>query len=179
MNKATILGAALVLALGGAAVTATAQTSGQPAAKAPARHPADTDGDGRISKAEQTAMSRRSFGQLDANRDGKVTAQEMTAVRDNAMRQNADRQFAAMDADKNGAISKAEFVAAVTKGAKPMQNLGGLAQLDANKDGVLTSAEFEAGPAAAFNRADANKDGFVTQQESQAAAQAARAAAKK
>ena len=80
IDKGTIFGATLALILAGAAVAATAQTApaaapgkAAPPKGAPQRHPADADGDGKVSKAEARALEARGFTQLDANKDGKVT----------------------------------------------------------------------------------------------------------
>lgn len=40
---------------------------------------ADTDGDGALSFEEVTAIHKRIFGSVDANKDGKVTTEEMQA----------------------------------------------------------------------------------------------------
>lgn len=50
--------------------------------------------------------------------------------------------FAAMDTDKDGKISKKEFVAAQKDASKAE---GRFAQLDTDKDGFLTQAEMAAG----------------------------------
>jgi Ca2+-binding EF-hand superfamily protein len=40
---------------------------------------ADTNGDGALSFDEVTAIHKRIFGMIDANKDGKVTPEEMQA----------------------------------------------------------------------------------------------------
>jgi hypothetical protein len=40
----------------------------------------DTNGDGKISRAEHAAGAKQMFAQCDANRDGIVTAAEMDAA---------------------------------------------------------------------------------------------------
>ncbi|MFN3798694.1 MAG: calcium-binding protein, partial [Sphingobium yanoikuyae] len=107
--------------------------------------------------------------------------------------------FAALDSDKNGQISKAEFQAghqpradrgpeAGKPGGPDGKRWGGRGHGgpgrgmmhrgpgfgDADKDGTVTKAEFMAGPLAMFDKADANKDGKVTAEEMKAARQAMR-----
>ena len=50
--------------------------------------------------------------------------------------------FGAMDTDKDGKVSKAEFVAAQKDATKAESRFS---QLDKNSDGFLTKEEFEAG----------------------------------
>ncbi|KMS54564.1 EF-hand domain-containing protein [Sphingobium cupriresistens] len=163
---------------------------------------ADTNKDGKISKAELTAGLEARFAKMDVDKDGQITQKDRDAMR----QQRQDARFAALDADKNGQISKAEFTAAHEARADKRQERraeagkpggrdgrgwggrgghrrggmmghggpgGGFG--DANKDGAMTKAEFMARPIAMFDKADANKDGFVTADEMKAARQMMRA----
>ncbi|MCP1471546.1 Ca2+-binding EF-hand superfamily protein [Sphingobium sp. OAS761] len=156
---------------------------------------ADTDKDGKISKAEMTAALEARFAKMDVDRDGQLTAKDRDLMR----KQRMDTRFAAMDSDKNGQISKAEFTAAHEARAEKREEMRGRGGSDghrmgkgkghhrgmmrggpggpmaeARKDGIVTKAEFVAGPLAMFDKADANKDGFVTADEMKAAHQAMR-----
>lgn len=83
---------------------------------------ADADGDGALSKAELLARAKegredraerradRMIERLDANSDGKLSAEEM-AARGEGRRGNI---FERLDADSSGTISKAEFEQAKT-----------------------------------------------------------------
>ena len=163
---------------------------------------ADTNKDGKISKAELTAGLEGRFAKMDVDKDGKLTQQDRDAMR----AQRTDNRFARLDADKNGQVSKAEFTAAHearadkraerrAEAGKPGEREGrgwggrghhrgpgkggmmmGGPRGDANKDGTVTKAEFMAGPIATFDKADANKDGFVTADEMKAAREAMRGA---
>ncbi|WP_299830764.1 EF-hand domain-containing protein [uncultured Roseobacter sp.] len=78
---------------------------------------ADTDGDGFLTKEEleaagaerARAFASRMIERLDANADGKLSAEEMQKP-DRAER--AERRFDRVDTDGNGTISEAEFDAA-------------------------------------------------------------------
>ncbi len=98
----------------------------------------DTNNDGSLSKAEMTAQIDARFAKMDTNGDGALTAEELVAQapedkkerfakraekmikrhdengdgklsKDEMPRRNIDRMFSKVDADENGAISKAEF----------------------------------------------------------------------
>ncbi|MDO7835672.1 EF-hand domain-containing protein [Sphingobium sp. HBC34] len=164
---------------------------------------ADTNKDGKISKAELTAALDARFARMDADKDGQITQKDRDAMR----QQRQDARFVALDTDKNGQISKAEFAAAHQAradrraelrgpggpdapgrggrfhhgpGRGGMMGHGGFGGMgEANKDGVITKAEFTAGATAMFDRADTDKDGFVTADEMKAARQAMRGAWRK
>ena len=154
---------------------------------------ADTNKDGKISKAELTAALEARFAKMDVDRDGQLTQKD----RDLRRQQRMDDRFAALDSDKNGQISKAEYVAGHQARAEKRDEAGkpegrgwggghhrgpgrggmmmrhggqgGPGFGDANKDGTITKAEFMAGPLAMFDKADTDKDGFVTADEMKAA----------
>ncbi|WP_416462263.1 EF-hand domain-containing protein [Sphingomonas sp. VDB2] len=152
---------------------------------------ADTNKDGKISKAELTAALEARFAKMDVDRDGQITQKD----RDLRRQQRLDQRFATLDADQNGQISKAEFIAGHEARADKRAEAGkrdgrgwgkghhrgpGRGMMrdgfgGANKDGTITKAEFMAGPIAMFDKADTNKDGFVTADEMKAARQAMRA----
>ena len=98
----------------------------------------DTDGDGRVSRAEHAAGAKKMFDKMDANHDGFVTADEMSACRD-------------MDADKPGKIE--------------MSSAEKIKMLDTNGDGKLSRAEHEAGADAMFTKMDTDGDGYLSPAE--------------
>ncbi|WP_372012598.1 EF-hand domain-containing protein [Pseudoxanthomonas sp. 10H] len=84
----------------------------------------DTDGDGRISKAEAAAKPEFAgrFAELDANSDGFVDK----ADRELASRQRRDQWFQQADSNKDGSLSKAEYDAAhARRGAEGRRHGGG------------------------------------------------------
>ena len=103
----------------------------------------DTNGDGAVSKAEFNAYyakhNAKHFREMDANKDGKITPQEML----DSSNQHADKGSATAHLDNR-------FFAA-----------------DANHDGGLDKTEANGMPMLAvyFDQVDANHDGKVTRQE--------------
>ena len=69
---------------------------------------ADTDKDGRISRAEATAADAKSgerFAQMDVNKDGYLDRSDRQA----RMTQRRGECFTKADADNNGQLSRVEF----------------------------------------------------------------------
>ena len=98
---------------------------------------ADTNGDGLISKSEAAALPRfaERFDQVDANRDGQVSFEELRAFHA-AHRGGHGKKFLKMvDTDKDGKVSKAEALAAAA---------ARFDRADADKDGVITEEERKA-----------------------------------
>jgi Ca2+-binding EF-hand superfamily protein len=140
---------------------------------------ADTNGDGKVTRAEADAAAQSRFVRMDANADGKLDRSDREA-QGTKMR---DEHFGKLDADGNGSISKAEWDAGA---AKRMERRGDRAErggrsgregrksgrgnmmmkrADTNGDKAISREEFQAAEIAMFTRADANKDGAVTAAE--------------
>lgn len=155
MKSFVLAGAAAAAILGGGAAIAqtskaTAQTGAGRAAKPATR-------------AEVPSHVARLFAKLDANKDGFVTREEVTALetrRDAKLEQRAQRfdpakMFERIDLNHDGKITVAEAQAARSQRGHPAKAgetvnvqataFGGLfAKADANKDAVITRAEFNA-----------------------------------
>lgn len=109
----------------------------------------------------------RMFQEMDANSDGRITAEEM--------RQRVAERFAAADANRDNALSLEEFRNAMPRrrADAPPPTDGRRARMvemrfrmtDANADGRVTLDEMQATASAMFRGMDANSDGAVTREE--------------
>lgn len=98
----------------------------------------------------------------DSNGDGVVTRDEYARAR--------TANFARLDRNKDGAVSKADFRRLARFKPEAASRLDALiAGMDADKDGKATRAEFDAAPMPMFDRADANGDGRIDANEMAAA----------
>jgi Ca2+-binding EF-hand superfamily protein len=98
----------------------------------------DTNGDGKVSRAEHAAFAKQMFLKCDANHDGIVTAAEMDA----------------------SAVAQGEKTSKHDKtSAEKIQ------MIDQNGDGQLTAAEHEAGTETLFAKMDKDGDGFLSKDE--------------
>ena len=101
--------------------------------------------------------------QMDANKDGKITAEEHVAA--------SARMFTAMDANKDGKVTAKEMEEAHQKvtGRKidpaELSAEEKIKAVDMDNDGMLTAAEHAAGSQLLFSTMDANKDGSVSKAE--------------
>jgi Ca2+-binding EF-hand superfamily protein len=93
---------------------------------------ADTNGDGRITRAEFTAARAKLFFKLDRNADGYLDKQDVP-----------QRLLARQNSEGSGHLREA------------------LEMLDKNGDGRISRAEFVNGPSLMFDRADTNHDGVI------------------
>jgi Ca2+-binding EF-hand superfamily protein len=113
---------------------------------------ADTNGDGALSKAEaEKGMPRlaRDFDAIDANKDGKLTQDEIRTYMKAHMGEHRkemhgqgkemfQERFKKADTNGDGALSKAEAEKGMPRLAKEFD------AIDANKDGKLTQDEIRA-----------------------------------
>jgi len=86
--------------------------------------------------AEELQRLYETLRKLDANRDGKIDADEIKVGRAMVIKERVDTLFKELDRDKDGKISKAE-----ARG----QIKAHFDQLDTNKDGFIDRAELTAG----------------------------------
>jgi Ca2+-binding EF-hand superfamily protein len=98
---------------------------------------ADTNADGMISRSEAAALPRIAahFDEIDANKDGQITFEELRAFHGKKMGEHGAAMFKRADTDGDGRISKAEAMAAAA---------ARFDAADTNKDGFLTQDEIRA-----------------------------------
>lgn len=101
---------------------------------------ADTNGDGSISKAEFNTYYAKRFKEMDTNKDGKITPDEMQGrckpeTAKSTGTTHLDQIFNAADANHDGGLDREEA------GAMPMLE-SHFDQVDTNKDGKVTRQEY-------------------------------------
>jgi Ca2+-binding EF-hand superfamily protein len=101
---------------------------------------ADADGNGAISRDEAKALPRlaRHFDEIDANRDGQLSKEELHAFHAHKRAQRMAEHWKKMDADGDGRVSLAEAQANAPRLAQHFQ------RIDANGDGFITPEEMKA-----------------------------------
>lgn len=149
-----------------------------PTSSKPAMPRIDSNGDGVIDRQEAAARPRlaQRFDELDTNKDGKLSPEEMQAGRHGGKHhghqgrhgghagmegaRHSGFMMRGMDADNDGRISAAEYRAHFDK-------------LDVNKDGFIDRADRQARAeqrrAEWFAKADTDKDGKLSPAELEAA----------
>ena len=136
----------------------------------------DTNGDGHISRAENTAGARRQFARMDANHDGFVTAAEMDAYlaqrKDAVIRFTATAPAESTERNPGSAAARADGsgspgAVANAHGAATSQPSSAdcIRQMDRDGDGRLSAAEYVAGAEARFDRLDVDGDGQLSRAE--------------
>jgi Ca2+-binding EF-hand superfamily protein len=126
----------------------------------------DSNKDGVINGAELQAERSarraehldRKFTAQDANKDGRLTADET---------QMPARFFERADANKDGAVTREEMTAsmAAAKGKHARPGAGQLGRLDTNDDDQISRQEAIDSAARMLTRLDADKDGTLTAEE--------------
>ncbi len=116
------------------------------AAPAPAAAPRgmmryDTNKDGLVDRGEWTSGQEARFKQLDTDKDGKLSEDELFArtrpagndvLPSDAQARRQSGYFRLLDADKDGFVSKAEFLAGADRN---------FARCDLDRDGRINTAE--------------------------------------
>lgn len=97
---------------------------------------ADANGDGQTTLAEAQAKVLERATAIDGNKDGAITPAELQAHREQMRAERRAARLAAMDADKNGAVSVEEFAAVHSER---------LARFDRNGDGILDADDHPRG----------------------------------
>jgi len=183
MNKTLLLGGLAALALTLGAGAASAQQSLD--RSTPRVHRADTDRDSRISRAEFVAARVDRLSAADADRDGSVTREERQVAARARMAERADVRFTRLDANSDGAISRAEFdaprEARADRGPRPARAHRGpagrghrMGHPDRAERGPIIIADARARAEQAFDRLDKDRDGVLTVEERREGRQALR-----
>ena len=127
-----------------------------------------------VPRADYLKVMDAEFKQLDANGDGKVTAQEVTAKQTQDEKAQAlalnRKIFTQLDKDKNGTLSPDEF-AGLVGNPLPVDPRPFMQRMDLDKDGTVTLIEHRTVMLATFDAIDKDKDGIVTPAEMQASQQ--------
>jgi Ca2+-binding EF-hand superfamily protein len=103
------------------------------------------------------------FDGIDANRDGRISADEHAAA--------AKKMFQAIDADRDGKVTAAEMDAAYERvsGKKAAESdvtaKGKIEVVDPSGDRILTSAEHAGAARAMFSWMDTDRDGYLSRDE--------------
>lgn len=102
----------------------------------------DADKDGKVTVEEMAAHRKARIDGLDANADGKIDAAELVAMQmreaEARAKDRADHMIEMMDADGDGALGVAELLAMPMPGARMLD------RLDTDGDGAISKAEFDA-----------------------------------
>ena len=158
-----------ILAAASTALTCASAQAQAPAARAPAAVPP-------LPRTEVTQKLDAEFKGLDTNGDGKLSKAEVqaaiqkraTAIQATLMQQQK-QEFDKLDTNKDGRLTLAEYQAGTS--IKPRDDAADvrMGQMDTNKDGGITPAEFRAVTLSQFDKLDTNKDGVLSPQERPAA----------
>lgn len=167
--KTTAIMAISLLSISVASVAHAQTRDGKVQAKptTPARQSANKPAQ-PLSRAQFLNGRSADFGRMDANSDKVLSELEIVTYRVKAAETEAlarnKAAFAALDTDRNGSISPAEFAAIVKPvplpDIKPM-----IASMDADRNNAISAPEYLNGMATQFDRMDRNRNGVIDQAE--------------
>ena len=119
----------------------------------------DEDHDGRISREEYLAGTKKRFAKLDLNQDGVISPQEAKAAKAKMLERKAKS-----DARR---LAQGRPVKRTAKNDRPARPY--LSAFDANQDGRVARKEYLAKREKKFAELDLNHDGFLSREEAKAA----------
>lgn len=140
----------------------------------------DADQDGRVSRAEFLSRLDR-MAAVDANRDGSITPDERRAAMQARAAQRRDAAFDRLDANSDGAISRAEFEARPQRAERAARarmsgqqvrrmHRGPAAATSARADRTVDLGQARERMSQTFARLDKDGDGYLTVEERRAGA---------
>lgn len=139
MNK-NLVGTIIALALAASAtgVSASSHKDGGhgPRGPMPTFEEFDANKDGKVSKDEMQAFAKAQFAKMDANSDGGLSADEMAKDGMEKMKKRQDKMFKKMDENGDGVLSFDELNGKMAKRGEKMFD-----RLDADGDGLLSKDE--------------------------------------
>lgn len=119
---------------------------------------ADANKDGKLTAEERQARVKQWFKELDANGDGKLSPDEFVGQR-----------FAMIDVDKDGVVTMVEYVVFFAGADAATDQTAACDKWDADGDSAIIVVEEIAYRKSGFAAMDANGDGKVTPDEMKAA----------
>lgn len=131
---------------------------------------ADTNGDGSLDRAEFVADADRAFAGFDTNRDGNVTAAELTLVRANSPFRPPPEKPSARLRPRSLTVSTAELEEprpGQGGGDRPFYRSGAdpVMAADTNADFRVTAEEQRAQAARLFDKLESSRDGRLSRAE--------------
>jgi len=117
-------------------------------------HKIDANKDGKLTAEEQQAGLKDWFKELDTNGDGKLTPDEFVGQR-----------FVNIDVNKDGSVTMEEYVVFFAGADAAADQTAACDKRDANGDGEVSGVEVIAYRKSVFAAMDANTDGKVTPDE--------------
>lgn len=136
MKTTLLLSTAAIIAIA-AASPSLAKDRGGPmhGEMAPSFETLDADSDGNITIAELRALADTRFTERDTNKDGVLSAEELTAGELERATKRAERMIEWRDQDGDGALSQSEL------GGNMGERM--FARADADDDGMISEEEFD------------------------------------
>ena len=131
----------------------------------------DSNGDGTVTHEEFLGASNNRFERIDTDSNATLSEAEFSTYMQARREERRKNHFEHMDANKDGKVSKDEFLASSQQRAQRKFD-----RMDGDNDGQLSSDELGSHKKhkqrfgkKVFSKIDANGDGLATKEESQAA----------